>query len=371
MSLLRPLTSLSLTPSLAPISHRSLLSISGSQSTLFLHGVLSSAVLPPASPQYSSFLSPQGRVLHDVFVYTRPPAVPGQPTYIIEYDSRKADAKPLYDTLKRYVLRAKVKIRDVGEEYDVYAKWGGEGGVVGPWERSGKNGWVWSKSGSGAVQPVWGDKDADWPWGREHSRIRDRRAVGMGERILVPKGELPPESATHALLPSSSYTLHRILHGVPEGTHDIPPHSAFPMESNFDISDAVDFRKGCYVGQELTVRTYHTGAIRKRVFPVLIHGVDEKPTEVTLNPSLPSLPTDSDIKPVLTPRAPDDDLPPIPRPRGSGKLLTNMQGVGLALMRLEQLDAATRGDMTLQVQGPEGKMYGVSHWVPEGFPIDV
>lgn len=48
------------------------------------------------------------------------------------------------------------------------------------------------------------------------------------------------------------------------------------MESNFDISDAVDFRKGCYVGQELTVRTYHTGAIRKRVFPVLIHGVDEK-----------------------------------------------------------------------------------------------
>ena len=30
----------------------------------------------------------------------------------------------------------------------------------------------------------------------------------------------------------------------------------------------VDFRKGCYVGQELTVRTYHTGLVRKRIFPV-------------------------------------------------------------------------------------------------------
>jgi folate-binding protein YgfZ len=33
----------------------------------------------------------------------------------------------------------------------------------------------------------------------------------------------------------------------------------------------VDFRKGCYVGQELTVRTFHTGTIRKRILPVVIH----------------------------------------------------------------------------------------------------
>lgn len=33
---------------------------------------------------------------------------------------------------------------------------------------------------------------------------------------------------------------------------------------------SVDFRKGCYVGQELTVRTYHTGILRKRILPVQI-----------------------------------------------------------------------------------------------------
>lgn len=37
----------------------------------------------------------------------------------------------------------------------------------------------------------------------------------------------------------------------------------------------VDFRKGCYVGQELTVRTYHTGVVRKRILPVRISGLDE------------------------------------------------------------------------------------------------
>ena len=41
------------------------------------------------------------------------------------------------------------------------------------------------------------------------------------------------------------------------------------------LNIAVDFRKGCYVGQELTVRTYHTGVIRKRILPVEIHPMSE------------------------------------------------------------------------------------------------
>ena len=78
------------------------------------------------------------------------------------------------------------------------------------------------------------------------------------------------------------------MNGVPEGIEDIIPTQSFPMESNLDIMGArechlmparpmrlttklVDFRKGCYVGQELTVRTYHTGILRKRIWPVVAH----------------------------------------------------------------------------------------------------
>lgn len=43
------------------------------------------------------------------------------------------------------------------------------------------------------------------------------------------------EASTHDTLGSDAYLLHRILHGVPEGTVDIPPLHAFPIESNLDV----------------------------------------------------------------------------------------------------------------------------------------
>jgi folate-binding Fe-S cluster repair protein YgfZ len=45
----------------------------------------------------------------------------------------------------------------------------------------------------------------------------------------------------------------------------------------------VDFRKGCYVGQELTVRTYHTGTVRKRILPVMIQDHEQRLYSVSPN----------------------------------------------------------------------------------------
>lgn len=43
------------------------------------------------------------------------------------------------------------------------------------------------------------------------------------------------ESSSHDEVPFEDYTLHRIIHGVPEGPTDIPPGQAFPMDSNMDF----------------------------------------------------------------------------------------------------------------------------------------
>jgi folate-binding protein YgfZ len=58
--------------------------------------------------------------------------------------------------------------------------------------------------------------------------------------------------------------LHRVLHAVPQGTRDVVPGQALPLECNFEQLGAIAFDKGCYLGQELTARTHYTGVVRKR-----------------------------------------------------------------------------------------------------------
>ncbi|KAG6855128.1 hypothetical protein C0991_006057 [Blastosporella zonata] len=148
-----------------------------------------------------------------------------KPSYLLDYDPRPSDAPPLISLLKRYVLRSKVKIRDVSEQYDVWAAWGNS--AIPEPERQ----WTWARSG--AVEPKWDQEE--WPWGSKDESILDRRAPGMGRRFLVRKGSPPQETSDHEMASSEAYTLHRILTGVPEGCEDLPAMQAFPMESNLDI----------------------------------------------------------------------------------------------------------------------------------------
>ncbi|KAH8118455.1 Aminomethyltransferase folate-binding domain-containing protein [Phellopilus nigrolimitatus] len=350
------------TPTVAPVPHRALLYLSGSQATEFLNGVLASSVPnPPRGPFLSAFLHAQGRVLHDVLVYTKKNAR-GHDGYFIEYDSRPSEAPPLLTALKRFILRAKVKVEDVSSQYDVWSIWGSE--QVREWESSRK----WTRTRSGVIEPQW-DSSEHWPWSdgdEERVTLRDRRAVGMGKRALVPKGDKPGEASTHELTDSDAYTLHRILHGVPEGIIDISPMQAFPMESNLDVMGGLDFRKGCYIGQELTVRTYHTGVLRKRILPVHI-------TSSTAEAPIPesSALVHSDVRAVFS----EASTSPRPRIRGTGKLLSTTQGVGLALMRLEHVDLVEKGLMKFQIESgetePESEktIWNVSHWWPEWWPV--
>lgn len=63
-----------------------------------------------------------------------------------------------------------------------------------------------------------------------------------------------------------TYQVVRKLAGVAEGT-EVTQRTA--LEANQEFLNAVSFSKGCYVGQELTARTMFTGAIRKRIMPVM------------------------------------------------------------------------------------------------------
>jgi transferase CAF17, mitochondrial len=137
----------------------------------------------------------------------------------------------------------------------------------------------------------------------------------------------------------------------------------------------VDFRKGCYVGQELTVRTYHTGVIRKRILPVLLHPplspIPQRPED-----SQPRFTPGLDIRASLT-HAPGEGR--VARPRGTGKLLSIVNDVGLALVRLEHVDGLERGDLKFELLSGEvgtpgngdGTSWLVTPWWPDWWPKQV
>ena len=68
----------------------------------------------------------------------------------------------------------------------------------------------------------------------------------------------------------ADYAAHRIALGVPEGGVDFVYGDAFPHEADMDLMNGVDFKKGCFVGQEVVARMHYRGTTRNRVLKVLL-----------------------------------------------------------------------------------------------------
>lgn len=239
----------------------------------------------------------------DSMIYPIKDASGGERGYLIEVD--KSISGDLLKHLKRHKLRSKIQLRDAGEEWAVWA--------------------AWTQSASGTIRST-----------TETSVILpDPRLSSLGLRILLSSSTsttLTPSSieSTADLAEASleSYTLHRYTNGIPEGPLEILPQTALPLESNIDYLAGIDFRKGCYVGQELTIRTQHTGVVRKRILPVELY-----------NSSL-----NSSSGPVYTAGldlarqvAAGTDIKAEGGKRPSGKFLAGMGNIGLALCRVENM----------------------------------
>ncbi|KAI1494825.1 Aminomethyltransferase folate-binding domain-containing protein [Biscogniauxia mediterranea] len=251
----------------ARLATRSLISISGADAPRFLQGIITSSITEPTDHRnsraaaaegtprtrgfYTGFLNATGRVLHDVFVYPDTLGVAGGENdpahaFLIEVDAAQRDA--LLRHLKRYKLRSRIALRAVEE-------------------------------GECAVWQAWGTEEDDLGTVPNHNLITllDPRAPGMGYRILGTGDVVDVDMVAGrqqqqlARCDEAAYRVRRYLLGVPEGQTEIPREQALPLEANLDIMGGIDFRKGCYVGQELTIRTRHRGVVRKRVLPCMLY----------------------------------------------------------------------------------------------------
>lgn len=191
---------------LTHLAHRALLLVEGEEAEHFLEGLVTSQL--PASGQAvgSALLTPQGKLLFS-FLISRTEA-----GFALEADSAEIDA--LSKRLTLYKLRAKVTITPS----DIAV----------------------SAGQSGALSDT---RHADMPW-------RDYGSAGAGD--------LAAYHATRAAL------------GVLEGPDEIIANQDFPHDVGLDLTDAVSFSKGCFVGQEVVSRVKHRGTARRR--PVLVKG---------------------------------------------------------------------------------------------------
>ncbi|KAF7899553.1 hypothetical protein EAF00_003889 [Botryotinia globosa] len=308
------------------LSTRRLISLRGPDSMKYLQGVITNDIYKEGLNSdkkgfYSAFLNAKGRVLNDVWIYKDLYADRGKygekgkegENWLIEVDAKEVEV--LAKHIKRYRMRAKFDVDVVSEEeMGIYSCWGVEDGVG-------------TREGTGIM-------------------VADHRAPEMGKRIVANKGwdlqrDLEGVDEELKIQEEEIYRVRRYLIGVPEGQDEILRESALPQESNMDVMGGIDYGKGCYVGQELTIRTHHTGVIRKRIIPMML-----VPDGETL-PGLGELGyKGGNLASYLRG---SENIKKVGVKRPVGKWLSGVGNVGLGLARLDEM-----GKWMMEGHGKEG-----------------
>ncbi len=216
------------------LSDRGLLQIRGPDAEELLQNTVTGDMdrLKDAPAIYTGLLSPQGKILFDFFI-TSDGEDDAQQGYFI--DVAKSECSKLLMRLNMYKLRSNAEISDISETHHVAAAWSSNNG-----------------SDTGTINDT-----------NVVKAFPDPRLDDLGLRAIIKNHNSEPNPETEAL-----YHAHRIGLGVPEGGKDFAFGDAFPHEALFDQLDAVSFKKGCYVGQEVVSRMHHRGTARKRIVSV-------------------------------------------------------------------------------------------------------
>lgn len=271
-------------PCLVPLPGRAVLRLEGEDARGFLQSLVSNDVdrLVPERALHAALLTPQGKYLFDFLLHEG-----GDGAILLDVEAGRAAA--LLQRLTLYRLRARVTIAAADE----LAVVGVPGADAIP--RLG-------------LPPTAGAARRDG----EALLAVDPRAAELGARAVLPADAVDAFRRRHGL-PEGSVAVWdelRLRLGVPDGSRDLVVDRSLLLESGFEELNGVSFAKGCFVGQELTARTKHRGLVKKRLVPVRADG------------PLPAPGT------------------PIARGgRDAGEMRSGRDGLGLALLRLEQLAA--------------------------------
>lgn len=243
---------------------RSLLRLSGNEVFGFLQGLITNDIAhlktsPTDCAIYTMFLNKQGRVLYDTIIYKYRN---DDSTVLIECD--QTIQNELKQHLTSFQVRKRISIDIMDHNLNVWASFTDS-----------------RKYSGGLLESIAPTKLKRSRLGEKILACFDPRLNELGLRLVTPsrfniENFQSLDANVEFVLSEQQYNYveHRYIHGISEGIQEIPIAKAFPFEANCDYLHGISFHKGCYLGQELTARTYHTGVIRKRIMPIVISSPD-------------------------------------------------------------------------------------------------
>ncbi|MAB18876.1 MAG: folate-binding protein YgfZ [SAR116 cluster bacterium] len=289
---------------------RRLIRVSGADATDFLQSLITANVetLPGDTARASALLTPQGRVLVD-FLISRT-----DDGFMIECDAEQAEE--LFTRLRRYRLRRPV---DLAHE-------------------TGLSVWILWETTTPPDNPP-----ATLPATLPVGALRDSRHPDLGWRLLAPADATANAQGSDAE-PASLDMWHavRIAAAIPQGPVDLIPERALMLEAGLDRLGAVDFEKGCYVGQEVTARTHYRGLVKRRLAPFIL-------ADTAATPGAAITDDGKSLGTVLSTAS-----------TGTGNAGTG--SICLAAMKLSDLHRLQAGDGSVQIDGAPA-MLSLPDWM--------
>ena len=239
------------------LEDRGLISISGKDAREYLQNIITNDInkVSETSSIFSALLNPQGKYLSEFFI------IKSNNGYFLDCDNKITEE--LINNLAKYKLRSQVEIKDLSSEFVI--------GVI-------------NLDKFKEIQNLEKNK-ADTILYKESSIFVDSRKKELGARILskLEKLDLAIKELNLKKSDIKTYLDHAYCHGIPIKGLENLKEQLFGLEANFEELNGIDFKKGCYVGQENTARMKLKNKLRKRLLPIKVEGKINIGSEIMFN----------------------------------------------------------------------------------------
>ena len=224
------------------LDDRAILYINGEDAKEFLQNLISNDInkVSDVNSCFSSLLTPQGKFLYEFII------IKHKSGYFL--DCEKPQAEELFKQLSLYKLRSKVEILNLSNEFVVAA---------------------FSKEKFLTFDEVKDQPGCTIKY-REDPIFLDPRNKNLGARLIINLEKLYlslKKLDLHDANLKEYYSLSHSLGIVPKDLNKLKD-KLFGIECNFEELNGIDFKKGCYVGQENTARIKLKNKLSKRLFPI-------------------------------------------------------------------------------------------------------